>query len=193
MKLSVNLEGDVLARYGATLQGMADGQAALALSRALNHEGDKARTIIRRQVSRQTGVAYGAVSRKVTSTKSMPSTLAYVIRADGGETNIAAFKGAQTSTGVVASPWGQRRLFPHVFMLKAVKGIKGAVSAGSELEGTLLAFVREGEARGPIRPVFGPNIAREVVKGETKAAFLKAMPAVIDRVGYEINRLLAPR
>jgi hypothetical protein len=54
----------------------------------------------------------------------------------------------------------------------------------------MMAFIRRGDDRYPIRPVFGPNIAREIVKDESKAAFERMAPTILERIGHEIGRML---
>jgi hypothetical protein len=52
-----------LARYGNALAALGEGQARTALSQALNHEGDKGRTQVKRALVKQTGIKYGAIDR----------------------------------------------------------------------------------------------------------------------------------
>lgn len=188
MDISLSLNDQIVRRFGAQLANLSKGQAATAMSRALNHEGDKSRTQVRNAVAKQTGIAksrLGLVTRGST-----PSTLTYTISANGRETNIASFKGKQVAAGVSAQPWGQRRIFEHAFMLKAVKGVEAAVGADTD-GGKLVAFVRRpGGGRTAFRPVFGPNLGREIVKAQTKETFEQSMGAIVDRVGHEISRLI---
>jgi hypothetical protein len=50
-----------------------------------------------------------------------------------------------------------------------------------------LVFKRLGKARLPIKGVYGPNIARELVKDESAAAFRKGSAAIADRVGMKLR------
>ena len=45
MQLIIRASDQVLARYGNQLAALGEGKARTALSRALNHEGDKGRTV----------------------------------------------------------------------------------------------------------------------------------------------------
>jgi hypothetical protein len=189
MEISLSLKDQIVSRYGEQLARLSAGQAATAMSRALNQEGNKARTQVRTAVAKQTGVAKGRLG--LVTRSSTPATLTYTISASGRESNVAAFKGKQVAAGVSAQPWGQRRIFEHAFMLKAVKGIEGAVSADAE-GGKLMAFVRRpGGGRTALRPVFGPNLGREIVKAETKATFETSAVGIVDRIGHEIARMIA--
>ena len=64
MQPIISARDQVLARYGNALAVLGEGQARTALSRALNHEGDKGRTQVKRALVKQTGIKYGAVNRR---------------------------------------------------------------------------------------------------------------------------------
>jgi hypothetical protein len=189
MEMTISMGDQALRRFGNQLAALGSDRGAMAMSRALNHEGQKAMTQIKRALAKQTGMKYGDLSNFTRAVPASPSTLSFGIRVSGRETNIAAFGGRQTAAGVSAAPWGRRQLFAHAFMASAVKGAQGLSEATAE-GGKMLAFMRLGRSRLPIRPIFGPNIAREALKGEAKETFEKAAPAVLDRLGYEIQRIL---
>jgi hypothetical protein len=44
--------------------------------------------------------------------------------------------------------------------------------------------------RLPLRAVYGANIARELLKDETRAAFEAMLPGIADRVGHELGPVL---
>ena len=48
LQLIISAQDQVLARYGNSLAALGEGRARTALSRALNHEGDKGRTQVKR-------------------------------------------------------------------------------------------------------------------------------------------------
>ena len=58
----ISAQDQVLARYGNALAALGEGQACTALSQALNHEGDKGRTQVKRALVKQTGIKYGAIA-----------------------------------------------------------------------------------------------------------------------------------
>ena len=51
LELIISAHDQVLARYGNQLAALGEGQARTALSRALNHEGDKGRTQVKRTLA----------------------------------------------------------------------------------------------------------------------------------------------
>jgi hypothetical protein len=174
MRLTINAKDQILARFGNQLAALGHGQAAVALSRALNHEGDKGRTQVKRALAKQTGIKYGAVDKAVATVRSTPATLTYTLQARGNETNIAWFGGVQRLKGVSATPWRQRRIFAHSFIVPSLGR----------------AFVRTSKKRFPIRWVYGPNLARELVKDYSAEAWRSGVTNVVARIGYEIGRML---
>ena len=56
MQLIISTQAQVLARYVNALASLGEGQARTAMSRALNHEGDKGRTQVKRALVKQTGI-----------------------------------------------------------------------------------------------------------------------------------------
>lgn len=174
MQISIDKRDEVLKRFGNQLGALGDGKAATVMARALNHEGDKGRTQVKRVLVKQTGIRYGEIDSAVRTIPATPARLAYTIQGRGVETNVAMFGGVQRKSGVSAAPWNIRRIFAHAFLMR----------------GHLRAFIRKGKARLPIRPLFGPNLGRELVKGPSKAAFEAGSAAIADRVGHEIAREL---
>jgi hypothetical protein len=109
MQLIISARDQVLARYGNQLGALSEGQVRTALSRSLNHEGDKGRTQVKRALVKQTGIKYGAVDKAMATIRATPATLTYALKARGDETNIAWFGGVQRRKGVSAAPWNKRR------------------------------------------------------------------------------------
>ena len=175
MQLIISASDQLLARYGNALAALGEGQARTALSRALNHEGDKGRTRVKRAVVKQTGIKYGAVDKAMATVRSTPTTLTYTLKARGDETNIAWFGGAQRrKKGVSAAPWNKRRIFARSFIVPRFGR----------------AFIRTSKSRLPIRPLYGPNLVRELVKDSCAAAWQSGGANIVARVAHEIGRML---
>lgn len=174
---------DHLAQYGNQLGALGGGQAARLMAMALNREGDKGRTRVRRAVMEQTGIRSHQLTKAIRTKRAGPGRLAYEIEAKGAETNISMFglkvtwrQGSAMGQirmlqTVSAAPWNTRRVFPGVFSIKRFD---------------YKVFKREGKGRFPLKPVFGPNLAREIVKAQSKAEFETIAP----KVGVEVGRLL---
>jgi hypothetical protein len=174
MHLIITASDQVLARYNNQLAALGEGQARTALSRALNHEGNKGRTQVKRALVKQTGIKYGAVNKAMATIRATPATLTYTLKARGDETNIAWFGGVQRRKGVSAAPWHKRRIFRHSFIVPRFSR----------------AFIRTSKSRLPIRPLYGPNLARELVKDSSAAAWQSGVANIVARVGHEVGRML---
>jgi hypothetical protein len=174
MRLVITASDQVLARYGNVLAALGERQARKALSRALNHEGDKGGTQVKRALVKQTGIKYGAVDKAIATIRATPATLTYTLKARGDETNIAWFGGVQRRKGVSAAPWNKRRIFARSFIVPRFGR----------------AFIRTSKSRLPIRSLYGPNLAREVLKDSSAAAWQSGVANIVTRLGHEIGRML---
>lgn len=171
----VVIVGDKIAeRYGRMLEFVAAKDARIIFMRALNRGGEQARTQVRRSLVRQTGIAYGKIRQAVTEEKARPNSLEYSLIATGGETNIGLFKARQGKRGVSAAPWHKRRVFKGTFIVPAYGG---------------KVYKRTGSERGPLEALWGPNIAREMLRPPTVNEWDKVGPFVLRRVEHELMRL----
>lgn len=172
---SIILTSDgVFKRYGDALQAIGNRDARQLFARALNRGGDQGRTQVKRSLVAQTGIKYGLINKAVKTSRAQPNRLVYTLTASGRETNLSLFSSRQSAKGVIASPWGKRHVFKSAFI---IPGYDGKV------------FKREGSGRGPIAPLFGPNIAREIVKDQPPIKWQQAAVFVMDRVEHELVRL----
>jgi len=136
----------------------AGNQAPHVIRRGLNRAGGKVRTKVIRALRDQTGAKYGAVKKALRTKKASYNRLEYRIEASGQHISLKEFGARQTKKGVSAAPWNQRRIFPHTFGPRIGK-LGGHV------------FVRTTKDRRPLEKLWGPAIPKELVKGETEAAF----------------------
>jgi hypothetical protein len=172
MRLVITASDQVLARYGNELAALGEGEARTAMSRALNHEGGKGRAQVKRALAKQTGIKYGAVNQAMATVRATPATLTYALKARGDETNIAWFGGIRRRKGVSASPWNKRRIFARSFIVPRLGR----------------AFVRTSKSRLPIRPLYGPNLARELVKDSSAGAWHSGV-VNLARISHATNGL----
>lgn len=175
MQITINLADQILSRFGNQLAALGDGKARLVMARALNHEGDKGRTQVKRALVRQTGIKYNLIDKAMKTIGANAGRLTYTLEAAGEETNLNLFGAKQGKRGVSAAPWGQRRVFKSSFIVGAYGG---------------KVYKREYKYRFPIKQLYGPNIARELVKGETAETFQSGVGNIADRVAHEIAREL---
>lgn len=158
------------------MQWISDRETTIVFSQALNHGGNKARTQVWRSLAKQTGIKYGKIKQVVTTIPATPVRLAYTLEASGNETNLALFGAKQGARGASAAPWGKRRTFRKSFIVPAYGG---------------KVYKREGRARGPLDPLWGPNIGRELVRSPTVDQWKLARQFVARRVGHELKRLFS--
>lgn len=168
--------------FEAAVARLGEQAATRAFNRALNSEGNKVRTQVRRtlrQQSRtlrqQTGAKAALINRETRSIRSTFSNLTYTIEARGDYLGLSHFSPRQFAYGVRAKPWGRWQRFDSAFLVGSLAGN---------------AFVREGSARLPIRKMFGPAIPKEMVQDATRDAFEAAQPDVLAEATRQIEQLL---
>lgn len=171
-------------RFGRTLRYVADKDAKRIFMRALNRGGSQARTQVRRSLVAQTGIKYGLIHKAVTEDKATPNKLAYSLIAVGDETTLGLFNATQRKKGASAAPWKKRRIFKGSFIIGAKPGDKG---------GGKSVYVRISDERGPLGVLWGPNIARELMKSPTINEWQKVGPFVLNRVEHELTQLFKRR
>lgn len=185
-----------LQRLANALGVLESHQKHLALQRAVNHTGAKARTQVVRALAKQTGLPNKLIAKAVrvkkawgaSTTSFVPGrgSLDYVMSATGGDISLKYFKARETRRGVTASPFGKRQLFEGTFMKGG--GFPNRVNA-PRLGGHV--FKRVGSTRGPIElQDSGVIIPAEMMTGPTADAFTKVVNRdLAARVSHEINRL----
>ena len=179
---------DIARRYGNALGALGRDGARTAMMRALNHEGDKGRTKVRRALARQMRLPYGLMVRAVVATRAWTGeggSLEYVLRSKGGPISLKYYRGRETRAGAKSRAPGMEGPFPKGFIRGGRWPRKGNPPAfgGHVME-------RVGASRLPLRKLKGPAIPDEMVKGESVAAWETVPPALERRVGHEIFRLL---
>ena len=157
-----------------------------ALYNALNHEGDKLRTQIRRHVTNQSGLSYGYVSAHFKELRAHPGRLEYRIIANDAPKKLSEFaKGLVAGQkGVSASPWGKTRFFAKAFVvrfgghLEIVKRI-APHSAGP------------GRGRLGVKIMWGPRIPFEHLRPDDKSyrEYTQVMQQkIVPRVVHELTQ-----
>jgi hypothetical protein len=162
-------------RYEAMVQKVGEGSAALAFSRALNHEGRKSFTAVKRALRRQTDIPPGIISAAMKFRSSSRANLRTIISGSGNELPLSLFRPAQFSYGVRAKVWGKHQIYRSAFIVAKYGGN---------------VFHRTSKKRLPIQQMFGPSIPREMVKDQTLDAFEQSGNAIMDRAMHELARIL---
>lgn len=113
--LFVTLDATALARLGNQI-GAAGKNAPVALARAINHTGAKAKTQMVRALVPQTGLKRRTIVKALRENKAGPGALTYTINVHGGNIRLKYFGARETRQGVSAAPWGKRDIWAHTFM-----------------------------------------------------------------------------
>lgn len=143
--------------------------------RALNHEGAKAYTGVKRTLRKQTDIPPSMIIAATKFRKTAKHNLRIVISGSGKELPLRLFKPQQIKSGVSAQVWGRRQKFKSAFIV---------ASAGGNV------FHRLTRQRLPIQRMFGPSIPKEMVKDEVLKTFEEKTDAIMDRVMHELTQLL---
>jgi hypothetical protein len=162
-------------RYEAMVQKVGEGAAALAFSRALNHEGRKSFTAVKRALRKQTDIPPAIISAAMKFRSSSKHHLRTIISGSGNELPLRLFRPAQFSYGVRAKVWGKHQIYRSAFIIARYGGN---------------VFHRTSKKRLPIQQMFGPSIPREMVKDQTLDAFAQSGNAIMDRAMHELARIL---
>jgi hypothetical protein len=170
--MRITVSGNIAAIIGP-ISSLAAGGGRQALQEGLGDGGDKVRTKVRKAMRAQTNpLKYETITSRVSGSR---FGLAYIIKGDGKATPINLFPHSAPGA-VTAAPWGVSRTFKRSF----VRPDTGALSA------------RTTSKRFPVRKLYGPNMAKEVVKGQSLAAFeVGAGSDVLPAIERRLARLLS--
>ena len=161
--------------FEAAVTRVGEQDATRAFNRALNREGDKIRTSVRRALRQQTGANMALINRETKAYRSSFANLVYTIEARGDPLGLSHFSPSQFKYGVRAKPWGRFQRFPKAFLVG---------SLGNN------AFVRETSARFPIKKMFGPALPKEMLKDATLRAFETATPDVLAEATRQLQLII---
>lgn len=169
----------------ANLFAAAGKKAPLAIIRAVNHTGDKARNAMRSVLVGQTGLKRKTINKAVKSTRAFNGG-AYVIRAEGGNIRLKFFSPRETRSGVSAAPWNKRRVYPRTFLKGGRFPNRKPLNVGGQV------LERKGQGRKPLRTVrSGLYIAEELVSGASHDAFYRVVDRDLPaRIAHELYRVI---
>ncbi|NEW96630.1 hypothetical protein [Rhodopseudomonas sp. BR0G17] len=158
-------------------------KAPAAIGRAIRRTGDMAKTRVVRALVAQTGLKRKVIVKAV---KAKPGAMTYTLKTRGGNVSLKYFGARETRRGVSAAPWNRRRVFGGAF----IKGGRFPNRVALGLNGQV--FARVGKSRLPIaRQRSGLYIPTEMIKGETRGAFLGTVNAVLPaKLRHEIAAIL---
>ena len=185
MSLTITWQnGESLRRFDNALKALGGQKMRAVANRAVNRAGDAARTQVRRELPKQTGLQRQQIVRAVRVVRSTPATLIYRMTSFGGDVSLKYFGARETLRGVSAAPFGQRRVFPGTFVKAGRFPNRVGIGMGGHV------FKRAGAGRFPIeKQRSGVIIPQEMVKGATRDAFERTVSTVLPkRLEHEISR-----
>ena len=185
MSLTITWQNvESLRRFDNALKALGDKKMRAVANRAVNRAGDAARTQVRRELPKQTGLSRKLIVQAVRVTRSSPATLTYRMTSFGGDIALKHFGARETRGGVSAAPFGQRKVFPGTFIMGGRFPNRVDIGMGGHV------FERTGTGRFPIeKQKSGVIIPAEMVKGATKDAFERTVSTVLpQRIEHEIKR-----
>lgn len=163
-------------------------------ARAINRTGDMATTQVKRALAPQMGLGVGKIGERMKISRADANSLSYAIRGFGRPIGMKDFASRQTRKGVSAQPWGDRKVFPHSFVVKSLHGhvfkrtgekVRMGMKHGRKRDSAYA-----GELRQPIKVMYGPGVPKELVKDQSKRAFESTVASVLPRrIAYEMARL----
>lgn len=178
--VSIRWADDHLRHYAELLEQV-NRENPVILPRIVNQVGNRAKTIVIRTLTAQTGLPRKTIVAAVgnPATARANGRLSYEMTTRGGFIRLKYLSPRETRLGVVAKPFGQPKLYAGAFMKGgrfpkrvAVPAFKGHVMQRNDVAGRKLSQVRS-----------LVRIPHEMTVGHTKAAFERtAAPLLRERV-----------
>ena len=166
---------DVRIRFEAACTRLGEGEARRAFSMALNKEGRKSFTQMRRVLAQHTSIPRGAVNAAMSFRTASRATLSTVTAGSGRSLPLSFFGAKQFSYGVRAKIWGRAQTFPSAFVVARYGGG---------------VFKRTGAKRFPIEQLWGPAVPVEMLRDDAYAAWTDQHPRVLEESARLIELVL---
>ena len=167
---------DVRIRFEAACNRLGEADARRAFSMALNKEGRKSFTTMRRALSLQSSIPRGAVNAAMRFKGATRPTLSTTTAGSGRHLPLSFFGAKQFSYGVRAKIWGRAQTFRSAFVVNRYgNGV----------------FKRQGKARFPIEQLWGPAVPVEMLRDEAHVAWTDQHPRLLRESERLIGLMLA--
>jgi hypothetical protein len=168
-------------RFINGLHSLSKEQRSQVTRGVLNDVGDAAYTGTVRRLSKLFVVQQKVLREKLNKRGAYNRDL-YEIEATGDYLSLINFKAKQTPGGVIASPWGVQRVFPHTFIATVKAGKDGTAEQ---------VFVRKGAESLPIKKLWGPALPVELVRPENVDMIEKIAADMLPRrLAYRLDRAI---
>jgi hypothetical protein len=168
-------------RFEAMVWRAGETPARLAFARAMNHEGAKANTIVKRTIRKQSSIKIAHINSAISFHKAGKQTLRTVIRGTGAPIPLRYFGARQFKYGVGATVWGKRQRFPGAFI---VGSLGGGVFKNTR------GWNAKSKRNNAIEKMYGPSIPKEMLTKTVVDAFNATADNVALRAMHELSRIL---
>lgn len=168
-------------RFEAMIWRVGEKPARLAFARAMNHEGAKANTIVKRTIRKQSSIKIAHINSAVSFHKAGTETLRTVIRGTGAPIPLRYFGARQFKYGVGATVWGRRQRFPGAFIIGSLGGGVFKNTGG---------WSAKSKRFNAIEKMYGPSIPNEMLSASVVLAFSETGNSVATRAMHELRRIL---
>ncbi|SMD18184.1 hypothetical protein [Rhizobium sp. RU36D] len=182
-----------LKKYGKRIE-LLHKQFPKVLPRIVNQVGNRAKTQVIRNLTKQTGLPRETIVKAVGNpTVARPGKLSYEMVTRGGNIRLKYLAARETEAGVVAKPFGKTTLYPGAFMRAGWWPNRVEVE---DWNGHAMVRVgRHASVKGGSRHFTfarsGVVIPVEMTSGQTKAAFERiAGPLLRERVDAALAKLV---
>lgn len=155
--------------------------ARRAFARAMNHEGKKANTAVKRALRKQTSVRIADINKAVRFHSAGENTLRTVIKATGAQIPLRYFNPRQFKYGVRATVWGKSQRFEHAFIVKSLAGGVFKNTGG---------WNAKQKRFNALEKLWGPAIPKEMMDDKIVDAFMGYGDKVAERAMHELSRIL---
>ena len=184
----INPLDQIAARYGNKLAELGGPKTRTILARTLNAEGNKAKTRVTRELTKQTGLKRKVIVKAIQRKGASTGALEYGLKTKGGDIRAKHFGAREGKGGVTAKPRGQSTFYAQAFMKS---GPKGRRRSSPKLHGHAFRNTEGRKWRGKMAVVrTGVFIPKEMVEGATRATWEATPPAIADQVGRQLAAVL---
>ena len=166
---------DVRVRFEAACTRLGGGEARRIFSMALNKEGRKSFTQLRRALAQQSSIPRGAVNAATRFRSATRAELSTITSGSGRHLPLSLFGAKQFSYGVRAKIWGRAQMFRSAFVVKRYGGG---------------VFKRTSAKRFPIEQLWGPSVPAEMLRDEAYAAWQEQHPRILTESSRLITLML---
>lgn len=168
-------------RYQAMVHRVGGQAASLAFARAMNHEGRKGHTAVKKTLRKETSIKIAHINKAVSFHTASPKTLKTVIKGYGSEIPLRYFGAKQFKYGVRARVWGKNQRFLGAFVV---------ASKGGTVFKNIRTWNSKSKRNNQIEKLFGPSIPKEMMRDAIVNAFMGTTSNVADRAMHELSRIL---